>query len=81
MTDIYATGGMKTAMTANLGNMFSNQMMGAFNNNAEYDVKGQALGSLLHKDRSDCSGASQAELEEGVAAGIEKGSLQQHFDV
>ena len=49
---------MKTAMTANLGNMFSNQMMGAFNNNAEYDLKAPGVGSLLHKDRSDYSGAS-----------------------
>lgn len=42
---------MKTAMTANLGDMFTNQMMGAFQKNAEYDVEGQASGSLF-QDRS-----------------------------
>ena len=75
---------MKTAMTANLGNMFSNQMMGAFSNNAEYDLKGQAVDSLCQKNkdgRSERSCDSEAELEVGGQAGVEKGTLQQHFDV
>lgn len=42
---------MKMAMNANLGDMFTNQMMGAFQKNAEYDLKKPVLGSLI-QDRT-----------------------------
>jgi len=45
LTNQFSSGNsnMQTAMSANLGDMFTNQMMGAFQKNAEYDPEKQAL--------------------------------------